>query len=501
MPLFDLPLSAAVRRSGTSRKYSSDGSSRKRKRKHASSESSSSHDDLHNDDLVVQSTNPLSLTPDEIIQYRLAGLSLNKPLPREKGHFDFPHRGLPADAETQKDFKHDDSGRREKGSVASESGVDDVHSENEVQDEGSTRQPRGYRLRLQHLSVLTAIVHKCLLEGDIKRATRAYSLLIRSEFAGKALDIKSTGYWGIGAELLIRSQEQGKFNKFHRVSDSGSESESEDLGTEGTNEDRDIPVLRNKTWGSTQGLGLAKSYYETLIVQYPFKKQYHGYVSSLDFWPAMAACEICGIQSVHQTELMNNSHRYNHGSPALSDDDSDPDDHFEDAQENFEGSTSGSPTPNIRRRARKHNRLNEIWTERDNIRITALSAAESLGQRMDNTMSRIPFDKNVSMLRLRGMLALYIGDLHVSQRPDELDEEDDDRDERFLFLQRKAEHEQGLARKEAIWGGAKKYFEKCRAEGGPYVDLDLLRQLAGREESVDQDDERSPRESTEELDG
>jgi hypothetical protein len=510
MPLFAIPLSAAVRRSNISRKYSSDGSSRKRKRKQASSDESSSSDGSDDDDLVAQSTNPLSLTPDEIVQYRLAGLSLNKRLPQEKGYIEFPHRRLPADAKAYKQCKHGKFGGKERRSVTTESGVDSFHSEkddHEGQDEEATRRfpARGHRLRLQHLSVLTAVVHKCLLEGDIKRATRAFSLLIRTETMGKALDITSTGYWGIGAELLIRSQQQGKSNKFHRVSDSESESDSgsEDLGREEPNENRDNHDLKSKTWGSKQGFELAKSYYETLILQYPYKKQFHNYVSSLDFWPAMAACEIYGIQSERENSLRNHSHRYKHDSSFSSDDDSDPEDHFEDAQENFEDTVSGSPTPSdIRRRARKDNRVNQIWKEKDNIRTTALAASESLAERMDSTMSYPPFDNDLSMLRLRGMLGFYIGDLHAPQRPDELQGDEDDRDHRFVFIQRKADYERGLARRKGIWEDAKKFFEKCMLQGGPDsgTNFDLWLQLTGREESMERVDERLHTDSSLESD-
>jgi hypothetical protein len=104
------------------------------------------------------STNPLSLTPAEIAQYRLAGLELNEDLPGfgPNGVKDFPHRALP-----ERDA--------------------DINVSVKEKDPTSKGAERGPHLRIQHLSVLTTILHRCLLEGDIPRATRAWSLLLRME--------------------------------------------------------------------------------------------------------------------------------------------------------------------------------------------------------------------------------------------------------------------------------------------------------------------------------
>ncbi|EPE33119.1 hypothetical protein GLAREA_06131 [Glarea lozoyensis ATCC 20868] len=506
MPLFDIPLPAPVRRSITSRKYALDGPSTKRKRNRVSSESSSSDDDLNlsanNDDLLVQSTNPLSLTPDEIAQYRLAGLSLNKQLPQAKGLVDWPHRGFAAEVELHNTQDEGKSGAGEHSGGATRSVESDSQEKNgdEFHASQSIRTPHGHRLRLQHLNVLTAVVHKCLLEGDIPRATRAYSLLIRSEPAGKALDLKTTGYWGIGAELLVRSSQQGKSNKFHHIYDSNSDSDLDD-DTErvhNTNTEKDIGA-EGKTWGSKQGFELAKSYYETLIIQYPYKKQNHAFVSSLDFWSAMAACEIYGIQAEYRKGFEKLPERYDSESATSSDNDSDREDIFADAHEYIGGSVTGSPTAsNSKQRARKYHKMDKIWVQKSNIRVSALSASEALSARMDEIMSRPPFDRDRSMLRLRGMLGLYIGDLNVPVKPVEPPEGDDDRERRFLFLQRKSEYERGVIRKLELWESTRKVFDKCRAEGGPDIDLDnLLQSEIVEEENLDQIEQHSPDEYTE----
>jgi hypothetical protein len=61
-------------------------------------------------------------------------------------------------------------------------------------------------LKRQHLGVLTAILHRCLLNGDYLRAMTAWSLLVRSGFGG-GVNIRQEARWGIGIELLLRSGE------------------------------------------------------------------------------------------------------------------------------------------------------------------------------------------------------------------------------------------------------------------------------------------------------
>merc|ERR1712093_213285 len=63
-------------------------------------------------------------------------------------------------------------------------------------------------------------------------------------------------------------------------------------------EEEDSGVERR--WGSREGLELAKSYYERLILEYPYNRQFQRSVSALDFWPAMVGCEIYGVQEVRQ---------------------------------------------------------------------------------------------------------------------------------------------------------------------------------------------------------
>ena len=55
--------------------------------------------------------------------------------------------------------------------------------------------------RLRHLSALTTVLHRCLGEGDIARAKRAFGMLTRAQ----DVDIRRGGLWAVGAEISVCS--------------------------------------------------------------------------------------------------------------------------------------------------------------------------------------------------------------------------------------------------------------------------------------------------------
>ncbi|KAG9227936.1 hypothetical protein BJ875DRAFT_21501 [Amylocarpus encephaloides] len=479
MSLFNLPLSTATL-SRTSRVPAST-----RKRKCARVSSDSSNDDRNNayetyDGLsVAASTNPLSLTSNEIAQYRLAGLSLDEELPSEKGRLSWPHQGLRNDTRVFQPSTQlaDREGEHQGRSVERDVAPGDEQSRAEVsvksQTSKSGQRSLGHRLRMQHFGVLTAILHRSLLERDIPRATRAYSLLLRTEPSGQSVDIKSTGYWAIGAELLIRSQERP--SNIHDVSGLRPRQDYEDDEYWEYLARRWNKDTSEKEWGSALGFERAKSYYETLILQYPYKKMFHKFTNGLDFWPAMVACEIYGIQSEQRKSWKRVAIMEDRASP-FSDDE-------ECEQENYAQMYDQPLSPQSRRRERNYHQAEEIWTEKDNIRLTALNASESLATRMDETIQIPPFDKDASMLHLRGMLALYIGDLSLPAPPNEGGDDHDDRDRRLLFYQRGSDHKIGRTKRQEEFEKARRFFEKLERECGEAVNIKESLDEASRDEN------------------
>jgi hypothetical protein len=491
MPLFTLPLTAASH--PTPARAHITLPTRKRKRtgtQHESPSSSSSDEDEksflsdHSPSLVAASANPLSLTPDEIIQYRLAGLELDELLPSVRVK-DFPHRALPAQALPTRNRNRDRKGKGSAGSQSRGTSGDEEEGQNEDGERDKTiievalekkAKERGPRLRIQHLGVLTAILQRCLQEGDIARASRAWAMLIRAEVGGRGIDVRGSGYWGIGAELLIRSQDQERYREPDRES---VDVDEEERASEGEKGDRENNPPRR--WGSKDGLEKAKDYYERLILQHPYKRQFQEAISALDFWPVMVGCEIYGIQFEQKEGLRK---------VALAEG-KDDDEDANRSDDSEEGSIdSETEEDNIfaveeqRKTRRRQRRAEKRWTERDEIRQTALIASGKIAARLDELMTTPPYSDSHVLIRLRGMLALYIGDLSVAALPIGHDVDEGSKDEeklernrrlgiggkdterRLLFRQRVHEHDLGNGRRAEQQTRARKLFDRIVREGG-----------------------------------
>lgn len=405
------------------------------------------------------------------MQYRVAGLQLDEEIPLVKG---WPHRGLGIGSvkvlEKNKDRKwkgkeksHDVQDGAEDGGAVKK-GDADV----EVEDGGKEkRAERGPRLRLQHLSVLTTILQRCLLEGDITRAGRAWAMLIRAQIGGRGVDLRGSGYWGIGAELLVRSLERRRNYSY----DEESEGEEEEVGT--------------KRWGSKEGLEKAKDYYERLILQHPYKRQFDGSVSALDFWPAMVGCEIYGIQ-FERNEGSRRIAREEEEDEGAERSESQSEESEQGVDEEEDGIEVGFAADKRRKTRRIRRRTERRWIESDEVRNTALTAAERIAARLDNLMTTPPYSDSHNLLRLRGMIALYIGDLCVPALPPaEANEGDEDGEGRrlrsaskninyrFLYRQRVSDHERGQEKRKGEQERAKKLFDRISREGGEVNDIKL----------------------------
>ncbi|TVY68982.1 hypothetical protein LSUE1_G008372 [Lachnellula suecica] len=450
MPLFALPLSTASRSATSARAHLTSGLPT-RKRKRASPSSSEDEPQLHQQyggGLPAASTNPLSLTPDEIAQYQLAGLELDEGIPNAKAK--------------KKD-------RKGKGKAS------DTEDEDKKTVSADTNRPtQGPRLKMQHLSVLTAILQRCLQEGDIPRASRAWAMLLRAQVGGLGVDIRETGYWAIGAELLMRSSETKAKNRFHANEDSDYEADDED-DMDGRAAKGEVDARR---WGTTEGLEKVKAYYERLILQYPYKRQFHGSVNALDFWPAMLSCEIYGMEVEEKQSLMKiaaaeERDENQEGSDSDSDD-------FQDAESHVSDEEDGGFAAEQKRKERlSRRRAEKRWLQRDGVRHTALNAAEAIAARMDELMTTPPFSDSQVLLRLRGMLAICIGQHSIPAMP--IQEEDDNEDirgsdpeRRFLFRQRVSDHERGKKRLEEEEAKARKLFERISKNGVANFDLSGL---------------------------
>ncbi|TAQ86465.1 hypothetical protein B7494_g5217 [Chlorociboria aeruginascens] len=434
--------------------------------------------------LTAASTNPLSLTPDEIAQYRLAGLELDKELPGKKVR-GWPHRGFgplelgEAGRKKRKKGKEKEKERDDSGYGETEGEDDNIDAEGEKEWPQRTGTPW---LRMQHFEVLTAILQRCLLEGDFERASRAWALLIRAQIDGKGIDTRSSGYWGIGAELLIRGLErQGSVREANENKDSDFDSEYHDDG-DGEKDGGDEELNMDRRWGTAEGLEKAKEYYERLILQHPYRRQFEQFISALDFWPPMLGCEIYGIQYMQKEALKRIS------ALETQDDDEDNESSSESSFQAYNHDDEEMRDAAMERKERRRHRrkAEQIWTEREEVRNTTLRAMERIAIRMEQLMTTPPYSDSHILLRLRGMVALYIGDLNVPEAPiiKDGDGEEDadaallhgdtDAEYRLLMIQRRADYRRGQQRQEEERNRARTLFWRIKKEGGVVGDMEAL---------------------------
>ncbi|KAI4123387.1 MAG: hypothetical protein LQ338_005284 [Usnochroma carphineum] len=145
-------------------------------------------------------------------------------------------------------------------------------------------------LRQQHYSVLTSILHRCILEKDYARASRAWGMLLRTEVGGHPLDIRAQDRWGVGAELLLH----GNTTLVGRVPNAA-----------GPPSVTDEQLRAHDTKSVLQGLAKAKDYYERLILQFPYRKTAPDATSSLTFYPVMFGLWIYSTQLHYKIATQN----------------------------------------------------------------------------------------------------------------------------------------------------------------------------------------------------
>ena len=281
------------------------------------------------------------LNPSQATQYRLAGQPYNEDLPGSR----FPHEAVKAVA-------------------------DDLRSESDEEDvtfhtTGGTSKRRIHSgLRRQHVAVLTAILHSCMLKEDYVRAGRAWGMLLRMEVDGQSFDLRSNGLWGVGAEILI-------FRDGQLRSSQAEEAEAyQKHQEESLNPQFRPPGRRFISLFSRHGFQKAKEYYERLILQYPYRKAAPTAVSSLDFYPAMFSFWICCLQD--QGKMLSKS-----------------------AQEAARTSLGQEL------HAKVHT----------NVRDNALEQASEISTRLDELLVSPPYLDDARLWKLRGMIALWEADL------------------------------------------------------------------------------------------
>lgn len=206
-----------------------------------------------------------------------------------------------------------------------------------------------------HLDSLSTLMHCCLLKGDYERAGRAWGMILRTQVAGgRPVDPRNHGRWGIGAEIALRRG----------------------------------PQTLNEHRFSEQGFELAREYYNRLIIQHPNRKLQPHAVDERTFYPPMFSLwiyEVCEKSKRARTELR------------------------DDIANQTRSSRSVSVDSNLSKRS------DGLSAKEEAIQMEELTQALEIAERLDQVIMSPPFDRQPSLLELRGNVALWISDLNIGK--------------------------------------------------------------------------------------
>ncbi|CAK7564839.1 MAG: hypothetical protein SEPTF4163_002742 [Sporothrix epigloea] len=405
--------------------------------------------------------NPHSYGPSTRRQILVAGLPHSERLPSEI-YYEFPHRPLPEsamgeglgsgglfghdsdeDLDTDDDDDDDDNGSENPESSMGGTSEDEKSGAADPSEKAARfaikqrkllrreirrrrnadRMQRAYD---QKVGTLAAIVQRGLQEAEhgtlpsvltatgqagqlagpigLARAKRAFGLILRTEVRGKPVDLRRNFLWAMGAEILMR--------------------EGEVKGRESDHSGSSTRETHSRRWGSAVNLPRVRAFYEDLIQQHPYNRLWPRSVSALTFWPAMAGTELYNIHAEvkRAMERLDDKARERGEEEQTKnelDDSADGEEGESDKDSAGEGHYGGHDhdddyafDQDVRRRRNHPDRL-----AREDARREALSQARDLARRMDAIMATAPYATSPEMLRLRGMLALFMGDLAIVTPP------------------------------------------------------------------------------------
>ncbi|KAG8168234.1 hypothetical protein KVR01_003923 [Diaporthe batatas] len=383
--------------------------------------------------------NPLSHSEGTIKQLRAAGLTADDLLPSNYIP-DFPHRPIRPSHHQQQDGESDNDDRGGDDDGGSVSGGSSTSSE------GGGAQHRARKARQRQvfrdaqdsqLGLLTNVILRALEEGDIPRAKRAFGLVRRSEVRGRPVDLRKRALWSLGAEILMRDGEVRSRSVVPSVADpigpeGEGEGEEEGAGAAG---DRARGTgtgtgTGQRRWGSTANMPRLREYLESLVRQYPYNRLHPDSVSDLDFHPVLFSCEFYDAWAEHRLALERLAEEAESWSEGELDDAVLPDVDMQgyygggggdDGDGGGDGARAGGG--HAYRGDNLTGRERRLRQAKADLGLRALSAMRDVAARMDGLMENAPYSRSAELLRLRGMVALYIGDLGVPPAPRTADEE------------------------------------------------------------------------------
>lgn len=232
-------------------------------------------------------------------------------------------------------------------------------------------------LRARHLDNLTAILHKCILRDDWERASRAWGLILRTEIAGRGIDVRQNGRWTVGAEILMRRDQVLDQIRTRRLSSSSTD-EHEEANDEAAGTIK-TPVLKDESFKK------ARDYYERLIVQHPhLQRTHHSIITALSIQPARFSLWIYQVQDKSKRER-----KKTYAAPGSTDSD-----------------MNTSPRSNRNDRSYQQRKVRQLRNEEH-------EEALEIALQLDELLVSPPYDTSREMLYTRGMVALWLYDLQM----------------------------------------------------------------------------------------
>ena len=224
-------------------------------------------------------------------------------------------------------------------------------------------------LRQHHLNTITAILHKCLSEGDYLRAGRAWAILLRAEQIGHSMDLRMHDRWGVGAEILMRCESQ--------------------MAQKTLDHDY-IDVSSSTSKVKAESMEKAKEYYERIVLQYPYRKAFPNATGPLSFSIAMFSLWIYTVKECSSMGLM-----------AIGSSDKDIDETDAEANDNNERSSASDVEL-------------DRYRKREQIRRDTLQSAREIANRIDGLLASPPYSDSARLWKLRGEIALWTTHLSVA---------------------------------------------------------------------------------------
>lgn len=225
-------------------------------------------------------------------------------------------------------------------------------------------------LRQHHLKIITAILHRCLSEGDYIRGGRAWAMLLRAEQSGHSVDLRTHDRWGVGAEILLQCESQ-------RVQKTQ------------THNAVDIPSSTADSSFKAESMEKAKEYYEWVALQYPYRKAFPKATGSLKFSIALLSLWIYSVKEQASKALI----AFGSSAKNIEETDSEVSDDFQ---------RSFAPDTELDR-----------YRNCEQIRREILQSAQEIGARLDRLLVAPPYSDFARFWKLRGEVSLWIADLSV----------------------------------------------------------------------------------------